>query len=242
MAVNYRYSTLIVALVFSLSGTACMLPPPQPPTSAQAQRARIPLPTQQTYVLASGDEIEVGFFRTPELNTREIIRPDGGISLLGLSNPRGREVQAANLTVHQLRDELRVVYRSELKDPDISVVVRTFGSNHVYVTGEVGKPGVVPLAGPMTALQAVLASEGFKSTSLPTEVLLIRPTGAGKASWQLLNLNKALGAADFSDDVALAPHDIIYVPRSHIGNIDEFVDVYIRRLLPFQPSIQTPVL
>jgi protein involved in polysaccharide export with SLBB domain len=242
MAVTRRSPILLCALAVGLAATACALPPPEPPTSAQAQRTRIPLPTDQTYVLAAGDEIEVGFFRTPELNTREIIRPDGGISLLGLSDPRAREVQAANLTVHQLRDELKAAYRAELKNPDISVVVRTFGSNHVYVTGEVGKPGTVPLAGPMTALQAVLASEGFKSTARPTEVLLIRPTGAGKASWQLLNLGKVLGKADFSDDVPLAPHDIIYVPRSHIGNVDEFVDVYIRRLLPFQPSIQTPVL
>jgi protein involved in polysaccharide export with SLBB domain len=65
--------------------------------------------------------------------------------------------------------------------------------------------------------------------------------GQGHASWQILNLGKGLGSADFTDDLRLAPHDILYVPRSPIGNVDEFVDLYIRRLLPIQPGIQVPV-
>ena len=143
--------------------------------------------------------------------------------------------------MHQLRDQLQAVYAGELKDPDIAVVIRAYGSNQVYVTGEVTRPTAIPIAGPMTVLQAILAADGFKVTSRPDEVLVIRPLGNGKASWRVVNLGKALGRADLHDDVRLAPRDIVYVPRSHIADAGEFVDLYIRRLLPIQPGIQIPL-
>ncbi len=192
------------------------------------------------YVLAPGDEIEITFFRTPELNQRQIIRPDGLISLLGLDPPDPAELQASDLTTGQLTDALAYAYRNELKQPTIGVAIRSFGSNVIYVAGEVNKPGAVALAGDMTALQAILTAAGVKSSGRPEEVLLIRPAEPGHAHWQILNLGKAFGQGDVSDDVRLAPRDIVYVPRSHIGNADEFVDLYIRRLLPIQPGINIP--
>ena len=217
--------------------------PPAPPVmavNAYARQSRVPPESALPYVLAPGDEVELTFFRTPELNERQIIRPDGVISLLGLDPPDPGELRAADLTTAQLTDALAYAYRNELKDPTIAVAIRAFGSNVVYVTGEVNKPGATPLAGDMTALQAILAAEGVKSSGRPQEVLLIRPAGPGRAHWQVLNLGKAFGRGDVSEDVRLAPRDIVYVPRSRIGNADEFVDLYIRRLLPIQPGINIP--
>jgi polysaccharide biosynthesis/export protein PslD len=220
---------------------SCASPaPPVMRVDAYARQSRVPPESALPYVLAPGDEIEINFFRTPELNERQIIRPDGAISLLGVDPPDPGEIQAADLTTSQLTDALAYAYRNELKDPTIAVAVRAFGSNVVYVTGEVNRPGAVPIAGDMTALQAILTAEGVKSSARPQEVLLIRPAGHGHAHWQLLDLGKAYGRGDLSDDVRLAPRDIVYVPRSHIGNADEFVDLYVRKLLPIQPGINIP--
>jgi polysaccharide export outer membrane protein len=215
--------------------------PAEPPRGAAARASRLEPSSRGGYVLEPGDEIEVTFLRTPELNVRQIIRPDGSISLAGGQGALQTDVQAANLTVQQLRAEMARIYSSELKNPDIAVMVRTFGSNVVYVTGEVGHPGAVPLNGSMSALQAVLAAEGFKSSACATDVLVIRKSGQTRASWQIVNLKKSFGAPGASDDVALAPHDIIYVPRSPIGNVDEVVDLYIRKVLPVEPGVQVPV-
>jgi hypothetical protein len=38
---------------------------------------------------------------------------------------------------------------------------------------------------------------------------------------------------DITQDILLMPFDIVYVPRSKIANIDLFVDLYIRRMIPF---------
>ena len=37
--------------------------------------------TMLSYVLAPGDDVEISFYRTPELNQHQLVRPDGGISL-----------------------------------------------------------------------------------------------------------------------------------------------------------------
>ncbi len=229
------------ALLLLLVAAGCAsVPPPRPSGALRPSAHPLDRADDRIYVLQPGDEIEIAFARTPELNVREVIRPDGGVALVDPPTPQPHEVRAADLTVHQLRDQLQAIYAAELKDPDISVVVRAYGSNQVYVTGEVGRPTAIPLAGPMTALQAVLAADGFKTTSRPDQVLVIRPQGNGRASWQVVNLGKALGRADLHDDVRLAARDIVYVPRSHIANVGEFVDLYIRRLLPIQPGVQIP--
>lgn len=231
---------LLAALAVGLAG--CTPVPPPPPSPALRPSAAPLAPAEdQVYVLQPGDEIEISFSRTPELNTRQVIRPDGGVSLVDAPAPQPQEVRAADLTVHQLRDELRRVYASELKDPDIAVVVRAYGSNVVYVAGEVNRPSAVPIAGPMTVTQAVLAADGLKISARPDQVLVIRRGPGGKASWRVVNLNRVFGHADLRDDLRLAPRDIVYVPRSHIADVDAFVDLYIRQVLPIQPGIQLPL-
>jgi polysaccharide export outer membrane protein len=184
------------------------------------------------YALRSGDDIEVKFTYTPELNERQIVRPDGKISL-----PLIGDVTAAGDTVGHFEDMLRRSYAKELKNPDLLVAVRAFGSNTVYVDGEVPTPGQVTIVWPTTALQAVLQAGGFKDTAYPSEVLLIRAAAAGQPTWQVLDLKKAVNAEDFSDNVLLAPRDIVYVPRTAIGDAGVWVDQYIRRLLPVTPGI-----
>jgi hypothetical protein len=40
-----------------------------------------------------------------------------------------------------------------------------------------------------------------------------------------------------SQNIYLMPSDIVYVPRSAIGEVNKFVDVYIRRNLPVGAGI-----
>ncbi len=231
---------LIAAGLAGLGLPACSVPPPTPAAERLAPEAQAS-GTLGPYVLQPGDDIEITFPRTPELNARQIIRPDGLIALPAAAGAAHGALQAAGATPEALEARVAGAYAAELKSPEVRVLIRTFGSNTVFVTGEVNRPGAVALAGSMTALQAVLAAEGFKSSARARQVLLIRPGSGGAASWRLMNFDKAFERADLGDDVPLAPHDIVYVPRSRIGAADEAVDLYIRRLLPVQPGLTVPV-
>jgi protein involved in polysaccharide export with SLBB domain len=180
------------------------------------------------YRIQVGDRLEIKFFYSPELNEQVIVRPDGRISLQLIP-----DIVAADLTLAMLTKQLTELYAADLNQPQVTVIVREFGMQRVFVDGEVGTPGMVPILGRMTALQAISQAGGMKDTARSSEVIVIR-RGAGDAPVALrVDLKKARDGRDLAQDINLAPLDIIYVPRSRIANVNLFVDQYIRKVLPF---------
>lgn len=187
----------------------------------------MPMADNSSLTLKPGDELEVKFRFWPELDDKQIIRPDGKITLQEID-----DVQAAGLTPAALDAELTKLYAANLKDPVISVVVRSLSDRHVYVNGEVRTPGVVPMSSPMTALEAILTAGGFNiKTAKPSNVVIIRHK-EGKRYACLLDLSGALENNLHNTDFYLAPQDIVYVPRTRIEKVNQWVDSYINRLLP----------
>ncbi len=87
------------------------------------------------YLIQPGDGLSIKFFYNPELNDDVVVRPDGKISLQLID-----EVQASGKTPSQLDQELTQLYSAELKKPAITVIMRSFGGQQIFVGGEVGKP------------------------------------------------------------------------------------------------------
>jgi hypothetical protein len=72
----------------------------------------------------------------------------------------------------------------------------------------------------------------MQETADPTRVIVIRDDG----SYEVVDVKKIL-AGDFKDDLQLRPMDTVYVPTSTIGDIDTFVNLYIKNVLPVQPGV-----
>jgi protein involved in polysaccharide export with SLBB domain len=193
---------------------------------------QFPQAVVKEYRIQAGDQMDIKFFYNPELNEQVIVRPDGRISLQ-LAN----EMTAAGFTTAEFTEQLRKKYAVEISKPEIAVILRTFSAQRVYVDGEVTKPGVVVLTSPLTALQAIAQGGGFKDTARSDEVILIRRGVENKIISTMINLDKALDGTDLGQDVALIPFDIVYVPRSHIANVNVWVDQYVRKNLPISPGI-----
>src|SRR5215471_2504061 len=120
----------------------------------------VPLASAQEpaeYRIGFGDELEIKFFYTPELTTIAIVRPDGRINL-----PLIGDVVAVRRSPVELAGRIRAAYASQVQRPDVTVNVRTFVTQRVFVGGEVTHPGVQSLVGPLTVLQAIMGAEGFK--------------------------------------------------------------------------------
>src|SRR5512137_2478425 len=148
---------LSVLFVFSILFLAACWPNPNTvisptPMTRFTQPASVKQPTN--YLISVGDTLDIKFAYNPELNELAVpVRPDGRISLQ-LAN----DVPAANLTPDQLRKSLAEKYASELKKPEIAVIVRTFTSHRVFVDGEVVYPGMVEIKGPTTLMQVLSQS------------------------------------------------------------------------------------
>jgi polysaccharide export outer membrane protein len=115
----------------------------------------------------------------------------------------------------------------ELEPLDLLYVPRSLVQ--VYVGGEVGRPGLVALQGEMTTLQAVLQAGGTLRTGKMNEILLLRKSGHDKPLLMRLDLRKVLSG---QQDQPLQPFDVVYVPKTKIASVNQFVEQYIRNVLP----------
>ena len=181
------------------------------------------------YVINAGDQLDIKFFYNPELNETVTVRPDGKISLQLVD-----EVQAAGLQPSELDDFLTQKYSQELKKPVLTVIVRSFTGQRVYVGGEVMRAGLITLPPGMTALQAVFKAGGFRETAQPAETLIIRKGQDTKPVPIRIDLAEVMVASDPNADFQLQPDDIVYVPKSAIAKANKFVNQYIEQLFLFR--------
>ncbi len=223
MLTKWVLNTGIGLLLGALLGGCAMRTPTEPPPRLDAASPA------NAYILKVGDNLDIRFYKTPELNVEVPVRSDGKISLELLG-----DVQAAGLTPDQLSRDLIKRYAKELTDPRVTVIVRGFGGA-VYVSGEVKKPTSVQYQNGMTALQAIGEAGGFAETARLTNVVLIRHEGSEYKGY-LINAEKAMTGEDLAADVPLRPSDIVVVPRSRVANANLFVKQYFRDMLPVEPS------
>lgn len=212
----------------AMSPEACM-------ANVSLQRAQAP---DGSYLISPSDDLVIDFYLNPEFNQDVTVRPDGKISvrLIGV-------VQAAGLTPQQLATNLDQAYLRELRAPGVTVTVKNMPGRQIFVEGEVAHPGAFPAESGTTILQAVAEAGGLTGDA-GSQAVLIRRDVCGNAARSTVSLKNALNRTGSNDDLVLESRDIVVVPPSTIANMDNWVDHYIRRLLPVQPYLaaNTPIL
>jgi polysaccharide export outer membrane protein len=174
---------------------------------------------EPAYRLYPGDEIDVTAVTAPELNRSLKLAPDGRIDL-----PLIGSVMAADLSTEALARKLEKAYAPLLLRPEFEISLKTASPLKVFVGGEVLTPGVYDLVGDMDALQAVLAAGGFKPDGHPGEVVILRRGRDGRAMMRTVDLSRALRTPR-AERVPLRRFDIVYVPRSGIGEVAAYMSV-----------------
>ena len=183
--------------------------------------------TPTPYRVQVNDVLEFLFFKNTELNQTRIVGPDGAVSLQLIGS-----VQVVGRTVEDITSEVTKRYAKELVQPQVTVAVKEYSGLKVYVGGEVNQPGMQIYRGGLTALQAVVAAGGFKTTASLSSVVLIHKGPQGEPVAALVDLSRVLKHAELERDVALAPADIVFVPRSGVANVNLFVEQFFRNNLP----------
>ena len=219
-------ANIVRAIAVLVLMTACS-PVVVNPVHVGDPRLRQPVAKVEAYRIQAGDQLDVKFFFHADLNEQVTVRPDGKISLQLV-----QEVQAAGLTPAELTEQLVTAYASELQKPRIVVIVRSFNAHKVFVDGEVNKAGLVTMTGPMTLMQAISQGGGLKDTAKTNEVIVIRKLADNRLVPVVMNVDQVINGTDFSQDIALQPNDIVFVPKSHIANVNVWFDQYIRRNIP----------
>jgi len=178
-------STVWWLLALALGLGACANQPPSPDenalkieTSSDARpvagsgtaSASNLTPTTEDYRIGSQDLLELQVFGVPDLNRTVRVNSRGFISL-----PLIGMVQASGLTSEQLEASLAdKLAESYLQNPQVSIFIKEYTSQRVTVEGAVKKPGVYPIKGKTTLLQALAVAEGLTSVADPNGIKIFR--------------------------------------------------------------------
>jgi polysaccharide export outer membrane protein len=177
-----------------------------------------------TYRLQPYDVLRVKFLYHPELDAKVPVGPDGSLNVVGVG-----EFRAAGKTPEELAREIERRSSDHLRDPKVDVVVAELGKYKVWVFGEVRSPGEVQYREGMTPLQAIGDRGGFTDYGRADSV--IRVTRDGAATRIDLSGNPGNPQA-----LVMGENDIIYVPRTFVGDAVAFMRT-VRNLLPIQPRL-----
>jgi len=214
-------------------------------TLAGSDQARV-------YLIHSNDELEIKFPYYSPLNDQMRVRPDGKIQL-----QLAGTVQAEGVSPEDLELELRRRYARYLKEPELSVIVRTatsqtvrtatgmgrggltdaqpllavrsFQTPQVFVSGEVSRPGMVAFVPGLTLLQVLSEAGGNLPSGDITKLVILRRTAAQTADVIRPALTKAF-RSDPTRDVTLQPYDVILLPPTRAQTLAEALDRYVYKI------------
>ncbi len=206
------------------------------------------------YVIRAGDELEFKFVYRPELNERQLVRPDGKIALQMVNS-----VVAEGKTPEHLAAELRRLYAKSLRSPDLvvivrnaavqsyrsggrfvrmgldalepTVIVRSYAIAQVFVGGEVVRPGVMNYRRSLTLMQAIVEAGGNKASAEMRSVLVLRKSNAAQPLAIRRNLRADL-EADETNDIALEPFDVVILPKTAAATVAELLEQVVFNILP----------
>jgi polysaccharide biosynthesis/export protein len=174
--------------------------PPAPVVAAPG----VTMPAE--YTIGADDVLSIIFWRDKELTADVTVRPDGKVSL-----PLLNDVQATGLTPSQLRDRIVEESKKYVEDPNVTVVVKQINSRKVFITGEVRKPGPVPLTGPTTVLQLLSISGGLADYAKPDKITIVRIENGKPVSFKF-NYKEVIEGKKLAQNIELKPGDTVIVP------------------------------
>ena len=191
---------------------------------------RVNIAVTPEYVIQAEDEITVRSLEAKEVSDKTFrINTSGEVKF-----PMVGTIHLSGVTVHQAEELLTKAYKAFYFDPDIALTVTTLHTEPFSVLGAVGNPGVYPMKGRTTLLEAISAAGGARSDAGPTVILTrqndigsIPLTGARQRvtgeSVVEINLKSLTDSESSTENVLVRPHDVISIPAAQlvyvVGNV-----------------------
>lgn len=159
------------------------------------------------YRVGAQDLLEISVFQVNDLNRTVRVNSNGQISL-----PLIGVVQAGGSTVQELEALIAgKLTEGYLQAPQVSVFVKEFTSQRITLEGAVRNPGIFPVTGKMSLLQAIALGGGVTDLANLQGVVVFR-TVDGKKMAAVFDL-KQIRAGDAVDPQVYGD-DIVVVDQS----------------------------
>lgn len=210
--------------MIALTGCAAARGPS--PSLASGTVAPSGAPLSPEHTLTTGDVFEIRFPFSPEFNDKITVGEDGTVAPKVIGS-----IVIGGLTVPEATRRLKARYAEKIKYPTLSLTVRSYAPEVLWVEGAVAKPGLIRSDLPLTLERAVAEAGGLKTGAQAGGILVIRRDETGN----IHAYQEAFAPAADSADPVLKSYDVVYVPLSPIGSVNEFLAGYVKNL-PFSAT------
>ena len=171
---------ILVSLIIATSVAGCAgMPPPQP--SAQLMvvpdSQGLPAPHRSDLGVADRpaligplDTIGVDIFNVPELSREMQVDASGRIAM-----PLIGTVDARNKTADELARSIESALKGRyVRNPQVTVNIKSSVSQVVTVDGEVTEPGLYPVTNQMTLMRVIASAKGLNEFAKQEQVVILR--------------------------------------------------------------------
>ena len=199
-----KKTILLIGLTLVVS---CASDIPSVKTLAKHEQANSPTSeSDDDYLIGHGDILSIDVWKEPDLSKQVSVRLDGNISL-----PLVNDIDAAGLTLVQLREQLAEKYKDFVDVPEVSVTLIESRSKRIYLLGKVTRPGEYVLQKNMTIVQAISLAGGLAEWADSSDVKLIRKIKGTEKTFRV-DYDAIVSGEDLAQNVQLQPDDTIFVP------------------------------
>ncbi len=184
------------------------------------------VPFASEYIIGEGDTLLISVWGEKDLSLNVKVRPDGKITLPALG-----EVTAANTTARSLQSVLAGKLKGIVKNPVVTVIVMEITNNKVYIFGGGVKAGVYSLVQRTTLLQLLCQIEDAKKADLK-RAYVMRDEKKIKVDFYKLFI-----AGDTTEDIAIEPNDVIFIPTNMDRNVYVMGAVNMPKFIEFREGL-----
>jgi polysaccharide export outer membrane protein len=153
------------------------------------------------------DTINIDVFNVPELSREMQVDASGRISM-----PLAGTIDARGKTAAELAEAIEAALRGRyVRNPDVTVNIKSSVSQVVTVDGQVVEPGLYPVTNQMTLMRAIASAKGLSEYARQDDVVILRIVDGRKMAG-LYNVDAIRRGA--YDDPAIYANDMIVVGDS----------------------------
>lgn len=182
--------------------TGTSLPAPDTTTASGAYQGA------SDYRVGAQDLLSISVFGVQELTKDVRVNSNGQISL-----PLIGGVMAGGRTIPELEADLATKYASGyLQKPQVSVFVKEFTSQRVTLEGAINNPGIYPLTGKTSLIQAIALAGGVDDKAADLGGIVLMRSIGGKRMAAVYDLRQIRKGA--LEDPQVYGDDIIVIEQS----------------------------